>query len=122
MNPASRITGEGGGRSFEGRGGLVLIKSERGWRGGGGRTGGQFVHVSYKSSQGDESDGFGKEKKLYIWKAMLAQGDISSCFLVSDEKVPLCVGRPRDQARQCRLNQDRYGENDPCVLHDKERV
>ena len=36
VNPVSRITGEGGGRSFEGRAGLVLIKSERGWRGGGG--------------------------------------------------------------------------------------
>ena len=37
VNPVSRITGEGGagGRSFEGRGALVLIKSERGWRGGG---------------------------------------------------------------------------------------
>ena len=49
----------GGGRSFEGRGGLVLIKSERVWRGGGGERGGQFVHVSYKSFQGDKSDGFG---------------------------------------------------------------
>ena len=29
-----------GGRSFEGRGGLVLIKSERGWRGGKGGGGG----------------------------------------------------------------------------------
>ena len=29
VNLVSRITGEGGGRSFEGRGGLVLIKSER---------------------------------------------------------------------------------------------
>ena len=33
VNLVSRITGEGGGRSFEGRGGLVLIKSERVWRG-----------------------------------------------------------------------------------------
>ncbi len=40
VNPVSRITGEGGGRSFEGRGGLVLIKSERVWRGGGGGGGG----------------------------------------------------------------------------------
>ena len=29
VNLVSRITGEGGGRSFEGRGGLVLIKGER---------------------------------------------------------------------------------------------
>ena len=37
VNPVSRITGEGGAevRRFEGRGGLVLIKSERGWRAGG---------------------------------------------------------------------------------------
>ena len=39
VNPVSRITGEGRGRSFEGRGGLVLIKSERGGRGGGGGCG-----------------------------------------------------------------------------------
>ena len=45
VNLVSRITGEVGGRSFEGRGGVVLIKSERVWRGGG--DGGQFVHVSY---------------------------------------------------------------------------
>ena len=32
VNLVSRITGEGVGRSFEGRGGLVLIKSERVWR------------------------------------------------------------------------------------------
>ena len=31
VNLVSRITGEGVGRSFEGRGGLVLIKSERVW-------------------------------------------------------------------------------------------
>ena len=36
VNLVSRITGEGVGRSFEGRGGLVLIKSERIWRSGGG--------------------------------------------------------------------------------------
>ena len=59
VNLLSGITGEGG-RSFEGRGGLVLIKSERGWRGGGkraggdwreggGATGGKFVRGSYKS-------------------------------------------------------------------------
>ena len=44
-----------GGRSFEGRGDLVLIKRERDWRGagrGGGRTGGQFVRGSYKSFKG----------------------------------------------------------------------
>ena len=34
------------------------MKRERGWRGGEER-GGQFVHVSYKSFQGDKSDGFG---------------------------------------------------------------
>ena len=48
VNLVSRITGEGVGRSFEGRGGLVLIKSERIWRSGGGGERGQFVHVSYK--------------------------------------------------------------------------
>ena len=37
VNLVSRITNEGGGRSFEGRGGLVLIESERIWRGGGGK-------------------------------------------------------------------------------------
>ena len=42
VNLVSRITGEGGGWSFEGRGGLVLIKSERVWRGGGG--GGYYVN------------------------------------------------------------------------------
>ena len=41
VNPVSRITGEGGGGGFEGRGGLVLIKSERAWRGGGGGKGGR---------------------------------------------------------------------------------
>ena len=50
-------------RSFEGRGGLVLIKRERGWREGGG--GGQLVHVSNKSFQWDKSDGFGKKKKKH---------------------------------------------------------
>ena len=35
VNLVSRITGEGGGGTFEGRGGLVLIKSERVWRRGG---------------------------------------------------------------------------------------
>ena len=39
VNLVSRITGEGGGAEFEGRGGLVLIISERDWRGGGGRGG-----------------------------------------------------------------------------------
>ena len=59
VNLVSRITGEGGGRSFEGRGGLVLVESERVCRGGGrGERGGQFVHVSYKSFRGDKSDAF----------------------------------------------------------------
>ena len=31
---------------------------------GGGRTGGQFVRVSYKPFQGDKSDGFGKKKHI----------------------------------------------------------
>ena len=39
VTPVSRITDEGAGRSFEGRGGLVLIKRERGWGGGAGRAG-----------------------------------------------------------------------------------
>ena len=57
----------GVGRSFEGRGGLVLIKSERDWRGGGGggRTGGQFVRVSYKSFKGIYLTVLGK-KYMYI--------------------------------------------------------
>ena len=42
VNLVSRITGEGEGRSFEGRGGLVLIKSEQVWRGGGLGRGGQL--------------------------------------------------------------------------------
>ena len=39
VNLVSRITGEGEGKSFEERGGLVLIKRERGWRGGEGGGG-----------------------------------------------------------------------------------
>ena len=40
VNPVSRIPYPvSGGRSFEGRGGLVLIKRERGWVGGGGGGG-----------------------------------------------------------------------------------
>ena len=54
------------GRSFEGRGGLVLIKSKRGWReggkGGGGRTGGQFVRGSYKSFKRIHPTVLGKNK------------------------------------------------------------
>ena len=55
VNLGSRITGEGGGRSFEGRGGLVLIKSERVWRGGWGgggdnhSFGGDSVRSSFPS-------------------------------------------------------------------------
>ena len=50
-----------GGRSFEGRGGPVLIKREQGWRGGrggGGGPGGQFERGCYKSCKG--TNGFGK--------------------------------------------------------------
>ena len=43
--------------SFEGRGGLVLIKSERVWRGGG--EGGGICACKLKSFQGDKSDGLG---------------------------------------------------------------
>ena len=56
-----------GGRSFEGRGGLVLIKRERGWRGGqggGGRA--AQLNLCVKTIQGDKSDGFGEKKRTYM--------------------------------------------------------
>ena len=66
MNPVSRITDEGRRGSFEGRGGLVLIKRgaglEVGGRGGG-RTGGQFVRGSYKSFKG-------MNLTVIVWHAM----------------------------------------------------
>ena len=41
-----------GGRSFEERGGLVLIKSERVWRGGGGKGGGicacKYIYLPHR--------------------------------------------------------------------------
>ena len=49
------------GRSFEGRGGLVLIK--RGGVGGGGGAGGQFVRGSYKSFEGINLTVLGRKKK-----------------------------------------------------------
>ena len=76
VNLVSRITGEEGGGSFEGRGSLVLIKSERGWRGG---RGGQFAHVSYKSFQGDKSDGFGTSLLLGGGKRVWAVWGSSKC-------------------------------------------
>ena len=89
VNPVSRITGEAGGG---------VLKDVRAWfwskasgvgGGGGGRTGGQFVHVSYKSFQGDKSDGFRRKKKKkkkkkawgrWIWKRRwrqrIVQGEV----------------------------------------------
>ena len=56
-----------GGRSFEGCGGPVLIKRERGWRGGGG-TGGasQFVRGNYKSFKGINLTVLGKKTTLSL--------------------------------------------------------
>ena len=57
------------GRRCEGRGGLISINRERGWRrrggvGGGGAGGAaQFVRGNYISfKEGGKSDGFGKKK------------------------------------------------------------
>ena len=56
-----------GGRSFEGRGGLVLINrggvgGGEGQEGGWGRTGGQFVRGSYKSFKGVNLMVLGRKK------------------------------------------------------------
>ena len=58
-----------GGRSFEGRGGLGLIESERDWRGGGkggGGADGKFVRGSYKSFKGINLTVLRKKKKAGI--------------------------------------------------------
>ena len=62
VNPVSRITGEGGGVVLKDVGAWFWSKAS-GVGGGGGQTGGQFVRVSYKSFQGDKSDGFGVKKQ-----------------------------------------------------------
>ena len=56
-----------GGRICEGRGGLVLIERDRGWKGGegGGRTGRQFVRGINKPVKGINLTVFGKYKKIH---------------------------------------------------------
>ena len=62
-----------GGRKFEGREGHVLIKRERGWRGGeergdtgGGADGREICAWKLYILHGDKSDGFEENKKSFI--------------------------------------------------------
>ena len=73
VNLVSRITGEGGAEFSRTWGGGFDQKRAGLEGGGGGGKAGGFVHVSYKSFQGDKSDGFGKKKEGIINSRVLVR-------------------------------------------------